>query len=196
MRKRVLSAILSLSLVISLTPVSAGATIPSSQHLQAEVNEPPKDRVEIPYVLEGTTESFPKTAVVDEESGKQGNSPEEGLSAAAATSSNVEGFLAPIEEPDADAVKISSPEDLQAIGLTGSYVLAADIDMSSAGGWSPIGGSLSAPFRGKLDGQGHTIRGLKVESTFNSGTLLGPCYSVGMFGVCDGAEIQWGRKDI
>lgn len=103
----------------------------------------------------------------------------------------VDGFLAPIDDPDANAVQISTPEQLDNIrnDLNGSYVLVNDIDLSNYD-WTPIGKTLTEPFRGKLDGQGFTISGLQVESDFTAATLLPPSYAVGLFGVCDGAQIK------
>lgn len=101
------------------------------------------------------------------------------------------GFLAPIDDPDTNAVHISTAEELNQVrnNLNGSYVLVNDIDLSNYE-WTPIGKTLNEPFRGKLDGQGFTISGLKVESNFTAGTLLPPSYAVGLFGVCDGAQIK------
>jgi len=120
--------------------------------------------------------------------------PESGLfmRASAGSAENKNSFIAPIEEPDASATKISTPEELSAIrnDMYGSYVLVNDIDMSSYGNWTPIGKTLSEPFYGKFDGQGFKITGLTVTSSFNSGTLLAPYYTVGLFGVCNGAQIK------
>lgn len=105
---------------------------------------------------------------------------------------NVDGFIAPVDDPDASAIKITTAADLAAMAnnMYGSYVLMNDIDMSGYGNWSPIGKTLSNAFHGKFDGQGHTISGLTVSVSFGSGTLLAPYYSVGLFGVCDGAQIK------
>ncbi len=105
---------------------------------------------------------------------------------------NVNGFIAPIDDPDASAVKITNADELMKISedMYGSYVLMNDIDMSDYGNWSPIGKTLSNAFHGKFDGQGHTITGLKVSESFGSGTLLAPCYAAGLFGICDGAQIK------
>lgn len=106
--------------------------------------------------------------------------------------SNKTGFLAPIDDPDASAVRIETAEDLAAIkdDLYGSYILMNDIDLSEYGEWMPIGVTLSTAFHGKLDGQGHKITGMKVAISFTSATLKTPSYVAGLFGVCDGAEIK------
>lgn len=75
---------------------------------------------------------------------------------------------------------ISDEAGLKAIAndLAGSYVLAADITLSSE--WTPIGTS-EAPFTGTLDGQGHTIKGLTISSGEDN---------VGFFSFTDGATIS------
>lgn len=105
---------------------------------------------------------------------------------------NEEGFIAPVDDPDASAIKITTAKELAEIAndLYGSYVLENDIDLSAYGTWSPIGKTLATAFHGKLDGQGHTINGLSVSVSFDSGNLIQPNYAVGLFGVCDGAQIK------
>ena len=105
---------------------------------------------------------------------------------------SIHGFIAPIEEPDASAIRISNAEELAAIkdNIYGSYVLINDIDMSSYGNWTPIGTSLGNPFRGTFDGQGHTISNLTVQSEITSGTLVAPSHAVGLFGICNGTQVK------
>ena len=109
-----------------------------------------------------------------------------------ATAKNEDGFLAPIENRDISATPITTAEELSNIrnDLYGNYYLANDIDLSSYGNWTPIGSGLSTAFVGKLDGQGHTIKGLKVELQFGSGTIAWPSYVAGLFGACSGANIK------
>lgn len=104
----------------------------------------------------------------------------------------VEGFMAAIDEPDASAVKITTAEDLYNIrnNMYGSYVLMNDIDLSGYADWKPIGSSKTDAFHGKLDGQGYTITGLSIAENYTSATLTGVHYTLGLFGVCDGAEIK------
>ncbi len=104
---------------------------------------------------------------------------------------NCNKFIAPVDKPDASAVKIKTAEELNKIreDLYGSYVLMNDIDLSGYDDWNPIGSS-SAAFSGKFDGQGHTITGLTVKENITAGTLLSPSYAVGLFGVCNGAQIK------
>ncbi|MFP3152934.1 InlB B-repeat-containing protein [Lachnospiraceae bacterium ZAX-1] len=85
-------------------------------------------------------------------------------------------FLAPIDDADPSAIKISDAEELAKIGtegypLGGSYVLIEDIDLSG-GEWTPIG-SLGAPFTGTFDGQGHVIKKM---------TITGDVAHAGLFG--------------
>jgi hypothetical protein len=63
------------------------------------------------------------------------------------------------------------------------YKLLVDIDLSGYSDWTPIG-SYSDPFTGKLDGNGHTISGLKFKNTNNNTQFIG------LFGYIDGAEIK------
>ncbi|MCL2083543.1 MAG: hypothetical protein FWH04_09985, partial [Oscillospiraceae bacterium] len=79
-------------------------------------------------------------------------------------------FLAPIDPPDPDAIKIYTEQDLWDIrdnlDSSGtkivSYVLMNDLDLSliNDGEWIPISGW----FRGVFDGQGFVIRNLKISS--------------------------------
>ena len=81
--------------------------------------------------------------------------------------------------------------DLQGIGgnLSGNYVLGANIDASATAGWnggagfSPLGAQLGTSFSGRLDGLGHTIRGLRINR--NDGTQ-----GTGLFGAANNAEIR------
>lgn len=72
---------------------------------------------------------------------------------------------------------IATASDLNNIrnGLSGDYVLTADIDLSGYANWEPIG-SAATPFTGKLDGNGFTISNLAIDR--------GSTDNVGLFGVC------------
>ena len=80
-------------------------------------------------------------------------------------------FALELELPDPDAViEIDSAEELRKIGrdpdhpMGGRYALTADIDLGGeAEPWTPIGSKVR-PFLGELDGRGHSITGLWVES--------------------------------
>lgn len=63
-----------------------------------------------------------------------------------------------------NAYEIRTPGQLDDIrtNLSGSYKLAADISLSSYEKWSPIG-SITAPFTGKIDGNGFKITGLNID---------------------------------
>ena len=59
-----------------------------------------------------------------------------------------------------------------------SYVLTDDIDMSKEYGedekaWTPIGTNFSKAFTGTFDGQGHSIKGLYINSNFANQGLFG-----------------------
>ena len=102
-------------------------------------------------------------------------------------------FIAPIDAPDLNAMKIYTVEDLDYIrnNLTGSYVLMNDIDMTdfNSGQWMPIGSNYSNPFKGIFDGQGHIIRNMSIT---------GDTYQyVGLFGYTSSSAIiiNTGLKD-
>ena len=78
--------------------------------------------------------------------------------------------------------EISTEEQLKAIAndLSGTYVLKNDITLSDAE-WTPIGTS-SDPFKGTLDGNGHTIKGLTVGNGANDDKAF--------FGFTNGATVK------
>jgi len=83
----------------------------------------------------------------------------------------------------ADPWQIASAEqlDLMREHLSDHFELTADIDLGElAGDWVPIG-SESAAFTGELDGNGHTISGLNINSTG---------ISVGLFGEISGGAVR------
>ena len=63
---------------------------------------------------------------------------------------------------------------------TGDILLLADIDMSSAGNFTPIGSSSSNTFSATFDGCGYTISGLTVSGATNAG----------LFGYASGGSIS------
>ena len=71
-------------------------------------------------------------------------------------------FMAPIEPPDPNAIKIYTAQDLDNVrnNLAGSYVLMNDIDLAgfNGGEWVPVGGGPTVNddnhFSGIFDGQG------------------------------------------
>lgn len=80
--------------------------------------------------------------------------------------------------------KISTEEQLRAIAnnLNGSYVLTQDITLTDV--WTPIGTS-DNPFKGTLDGQGHTIKGLTVGNGANNDSNKNKAF----FGFTNGATV-------
>lgn len=81
--------------------------------------------------------------------------------------------------------KISTEAQLRAIAddLNGSYVLTQDITLSDE--WSPIGTS-DNPFKGTLDGKGHTIKGLTV----GTGAQEDANNNKAFFGFTNGATVK------
>lgn len=94
-------------------------------------------------------------------------------------------FLGTVGEPDANAISISTAEQLAAIGvdgaypLDGSYVLTADLDLSGYANWTPIGGA-DSPFTGTFDGQGHVISHLTIDGLMVYGGLFGRVSQTGV----------------
>ena len=82
--------------------------------------------------------------------------------------------------------EITTEEQLKAIAndLSGTYVLKNDITLSDAE-WTPIGTS-SDPFKGTLDGDGHTIIGLTVGNGANNDSNKNKAF----FGFTNGATVQ------
>ena len=88
------------------------------------------------------------------------------------------------------AIKINNCQDLQNIqnSLQDEYILTRDLDCSETREWNngdgfePIG-SRSAPFKGDLNGNGHVVKGLYMDSSDSNG-------DGGLFAVLDGAEIR------
>lgn len=70
---------------------------------------------------------------------------------------------------EADPWLIETAEQLNNVrlNLSASYKLAQDIDLDIAPyntiGWQPIGNPLEGPFRGRFDGNDHTISNLKIS---------------------------------
>lgn len=84
-------------------------------------------------------------------------------------------------EDDGGALGITNIFELQMVSfdLTGDYYLANDFD-ASAINFTPLGTASSA-FTGSLDGRGHTVTGLRVNSGLQE---------VGLFGQTNGASID------
>lgn len=85
----------------------------------------------------------------------------------------------------AQTTKISTEAQLRAIAndLNGSYVLENDITLSD-NEWIPIG-TKDSPFKGTLDGQGHTIKGLTVGNGANNDSNKNKAF----FGFTNGATV-------
>ncbi len=79
-------------------------------------------------------------------------------------------LFTPLTREEAEAqgyTIIDSVSDLKNIknNLRGKYILMADIDLSGTT-WTPIG-SRTSGFKGTLDGNGYTIKNLKISKTVN-----------------------------
>ena len=105
-------------------------------------------------------------------------------------------FLAPIDAPDPNAIKIYTAQDLSNVrnNLSGSYVLMNDIDLSgfNGGEWMPIGyfaDSIGNPgaFIGAFDGQGFVIRNMTITTITNDNPYI---HSFGLFGYAIGAMMK------
>jgi hypothetical protein len=88
-------------------------------------------------------------------------------------------------------IGIYTPQDLSHIrnNLSGNYILMSDLNMTtftSAGeGWIPIG-TKESPFTGILDGNGHSITGLRIyKPVVNTVSFVG-----GLFAYADGIQIR------
>ena len=68
---------------------------------------------------------------------------------------------------------IKTAEDLDNIrnDLSGKYILMNDIDLSKISNWEPIGGE-SDIFTGELNGNGHVIKNLKINTQKEYGALI------------------------
>lgn len=108
------------------------------------------------------------------------------LDAKAVAPYDEEEFIVPIVQKKtvpAGYIGIYDASDFDAIrnALTSNYILMADIDLTEYGNWEPIG--LSTAFSGHLDGNGHSISGLCIES---NGTTLSSDLYLALFAVNSG----------
>ena len=106
-------------------------------------------------------------------------------------------FLAPIDPPDPNAIKIYTAQDLHNVRnlLSGSYVLMNDIELAdfNNGQWVPIGDSstntLNAArrFTGVFDGQGYLIKNLTITGSKTDNNAF---QFYGLFGYVYNATIK------
>lgn len=84
-------------------------------------------------------------------------------------------------EGNKSTIKVGTREDIERIKSNpdGSYELTNDIEL---GDWEPIG-TEEQPFKGKLYGNGHTIK-FKIDKKTNES------YNAGLFGVIDGGTVS------
>ena len=69
--------------------------------------------------------------------------------------------------------------------LSAYYKLGADINLANWNNWMPIGENYIAPFRGKIDGAGYKITGLRINKSSSSSSQY-----IGLFGYVNGGEIN------
>ncbi|NBH12700.1 hypothetical protein D3Z36_00505 [Lachnospiraceae bacterium] len=108
-----------------------------------------------------------------------------------------------------NVISITSASDLAKIGvdpgypMDGDYVLTANIDLSGAGSWTPIGGACGPEyalvsgarvFSGTFDGAGHVIDGLTIQydgsSSGESKNVSGLFAMIGSDSSADYAEVK------
>ena len=84
-------------------------------------------------------------------------------------------------EDNKSTIKVGTKEDIERINSNpdGSYELTNDIDL---GDWEPIG-TEERPFKGRLLGNGHTIKFRINKNTSDS-------YNAGLFGVINGGTVS------
>ena len=80
---------------------------------------------------------------------------------------------------------VDSADDFKNMDLYGNYILICDIDLEGEV-WSPLG-TRDTPFYGHINGNGHTVSGLKIE---------GYCYEVGLVGYNNGVIENLGLIDV
>ncbi|MBR3917722.1 MAG: hypothetical protein IKJ59_03180 [Clostridia bacterium] len=72
--------------------------------------------------------------------------------------------------------------------LSGSYILGANIDLSSISNWTPIG-TESNPFTGTFNGNGYVVSNVVINVSLNENTLTEGSAYMGFFGYTNGATI-------
>lgn len=91
-----------------------------------------------------------------------------------------------------DPYLIATADQLNAVrrGMDKHYMLVADIDLSSWGNWTPLGGNPAyeyngrdcVRFTGSLNGNGHVISGMTIvdhrEQLYNEGDYVHRCYGL------------------
>ena len=104
-------------------------------------------------------------------------------------------------QPQPDPIPVTNVEELYAMryGRDKNYILMQDIDLTeeiclggdwdnNGYGWAPIGENGSIPFSGTFDGNGHTIKGLRIEDIQTS--------CAGLFGYLTGTVKNFTLEDV
>ncbi|HML38805.1 MAG TPA: hypothetical protein PKA19_15520, partial [Bacillota bacterium] len=209
MRKRVLSVLLALAMVLSLTPGAAwaenGAISAGSQAEDELLSNDSQDGTILPGNDQNEGGSGPDdpqiiTPVNEPEEGGGENpagEPEESSENSVGGLEEDEGIPLELQAEDVmpldidltagEPIEINKAEDLAAIkdNLSGSYKLTGKIDLT--GEWTPIG-SLSAPFTGTFDGGGYTIGGLIINA--GNKTYQGLFGKIGKDGVVENLSVE------
>lgn len=91
----------------------------------------------------------------------------------------------------AQSIEIRTAEQLNAVreDLNASYILMANIDLSSISNWVPIGFG-TTPFTGTFDGNGYVISNVNVSLHYDAGNLQTESADAGLFGYTNGATIK------
>ena len=152
MKKRVISLLLVLALLVSAAP-SALAAGGGFQFMQEVENALPEAAG---VFLDGTPD-LPKvggTGFIRDPGGDLPEVREDGflIKPTAPLKTFTGELLAEVSQPEEGAIEIATAEDLQKLAQGGSFLLTADIDLSSEGVWTPI--QVASNTAVKLDGLG------------------------------------------
>lgn len=162
MKKRIISLLMALLMVVTLLPVTAMAEelVPASPSGEEVVSD----------------EAAAEPSGEEEAPSTPEEPADENISSTLITTS-------------VEYIEINTVDDLNNIrnNLSASYILMQDLDLSSLENWEPIG-QVNAPFQGSFDGNGHVIRNMRIDQA-KTATSETPSYCYGLFGVVDGGSI-------
>lgn len=84
-----------------------------------------------------------------------------------------------------DPFQITTAEQMNNVrqNMAASYVLMNDIDLSGYSNWEPIG-THDSPFHGIFNGNNHTITGLTIINSVTDASYSGDAEYAGFFGIC------------
>lgn len=181
MRKRFLSMLLALAMLISALPVTAYAekdtfafmndvtfelpVVTEGEFLAGDVELPKQTGTDFIGELSGDMPKVRKDGFLKEPTAPLKSFPESGT------------LIEEVGEPDPAATPIGTAAELAAMKSNGNYYLAADIDLTGMA-WKPVGGKNFT-----LDGQGHVITGLTPTAETNQ-------YYIGLFGKVENLTVR------